>query len=126
MGGCYENAANPELEKTVGAELTWLRFGSTCSIRRAMEASTPPATSQAPVPINGLGRHIYFRLPNPWRIVVLLSPRYLLRCPTWLFAFGPFDALAITEFPDNLSAAAISMSFAAGGAVSNIQKPRCC
>jgi uncharacterized protein with GYD domain len=51
---------------------------------------------------------------------------YVLRCPTWLFAFGSFDALAITEFPDNLSAEAISMSFAAGGAVSNIQKPPCC
>ena len=30
------------------------------------------------------------------------------------------------KFPDNLSAAAISMSFAAGGAVSNIQNLRCC
>ena len=28
-----------------------------------------------PVPINGLGRHIYFRLAKPWRIVVLLSLR---------------------------------------------------
>lgn len=40
---------------------------------------------------------------------------------TSFFAFGQFDALAITEFPDNISAAAISMAFAAGGAVSNIQ-----
>jgi hypothetical protein len=31
--------------------------------------------------------------------------------------------LAITEFPDNLSAAAISMSFAADGAVSNYPEP---
>jgi hypothetical protein len=29
--------------------------------------------------------------------------------------------LAITEFPDSISAAAISIAFAAGGAVSNIQ-----
>jgi uncharacterized protein with GYD domain len=40
---------------------------------------------------------------------------------TSFFAFGPFDVLAITEFPDNISAAAISIAFAAGGAVSNIQ-----
>jgi uncharacterized protein with GYD domain len=38
---------------------------------------------------------------------------------TSFFAFGPFDVLAITEFPDNISAAAISIAFAAGGAVSN-------
>ena len=41
---------------------------------------------------------------------------------TSFFAFGPFDVLAITEFPDNISAAAISMAFAAGGAVSNSAK----
>jgi uncharacterized protein with GYD domain len=40
---------------------------------------------------------------------------------TSYFAFGPFDVLAITEFPDEVSAAAISIAFAAGGAVSNIQ-----
>jgi len=40
---------------------------------------------------------------------------------TSFFAFGPFDVLAITEFPDNMSAAAIAIAFAAGGAVSNIQ-----
>ena len=33
------------------------------------------------------------------------------------FAFGEHDAVLITEFSDNLSAAAISMAFAAGGAV---------
>lgn len=40
---------------------------------------------------------------------------------TSYFAFGPFDVPAITEFPDEISAAAISMAFAAGGAVSHIQ-----
>jgi uncharacterized protein with GYD domain len=37
------------------------------------------------------------------------------------FAFGPFDVIAITEMPDNMSAAAIAIAFAAGGAVANIQ-----
>jgi uncharacterized protein with GYD domain len=37
------------------------------------------------------------------------------------FAFGPFDALAITEMPDNVSAAAIAIAFAAGGAIANMQ-----
>ena len=37
------------------------------------------------------------------------------------FAFGEFDVLAITEMPDTISAAAISMAFAGGGAVSRIQ-----
>jgi len=36
------------------------------------------------------------------------------------FAFGDFDVLAITEMPDAISAAAISMAFAGGGAVSKI------
>jgi uncharacterized protein with GYD domain len=40
---------------------------------------------------------------------------------TAYFAFGPFDILAITEMPDNVSAAAIAIAFAAGGAVANIQ-----
>jgi uncharacterized protein with GYD domain len=37
------------------------------------------------------------------------------------FAFGPFDAIAITEMPDNISAVAIAIAFAAGGAVENVQ-----
>lgn len=37
------------------------------------------------------------------------------------FAFGEFDVLAITEMPDSMSAAAISMAFAAGGAVQAIR-----
>jgi uncharacterized protein with GYD domain len=40
---------------------------------------------------------------------------------TAFFAFGPFDAIAITEMPDNISAAAIAIAFAAGGSVANIQ-----
>ena len=40
---------------------------------------------------------------------------------TSFFAFGPFDVLAITEMPDNVSAAAIAIAFAAGGAVASIQ-----
>jgi len=37
------------------------------------------------------------------------------------FAFGEFDVLAITEMPDNIAAAALSMAFAGGGAVQSIQ-----
>ena len=40
---------------------------------------------------------------------------------TAYFAFGPYDALVITEMPDNVSAAAIAIAFAAGGAVATIQ-----
>ena len=40
---------------------------------------------------------------------------------TSFFAFGPFDVIAITDMPDNISAAAISIAFAAGGSVQNIQ-----
>jgi uncharacterized protein with GYD domain len=35
------------------------------------------------------------------------------------FAFGEHDAVVITEMPDNVSAAAIALAFAAGGAVRN-------
>ncbi len=33
------------------------------------------------------------------------------------FAFGEYDVLAITEFPTNVSAAAIAIAFAGGGAL---------
>ena len=39
---------------------------------------------------------------------------------TSFFAFGAFDVIAITDMPDNISAAAISIAFAAGGSVQNI------
>jgi uncharacterized protein with GYD domain len=35
------------------------------------------------------------------------------------FAFGEHDAILITEMPDNISAAAIALAFAAGGALRN-------
>jgi uncharacterized protein with GYD domain len=35
------------------------------------------------------------------------------------FAFGEHDAVLITEMPDNISAAAIALAFAAGGALRN-------
>jgi uncharacterized protein with GYD domain len=37
------------------------------------------------------------------------------------FAFGQHDVVLITEMPDSVSAAAIAMAFAAGGAVRNSQ-----
>jgi uncharacterized protein with GYD domain len=37
------------------------------------------------------------------------------------FAFGQYDAVLITEMPDNVSAAAISLAFAAGGSLRNCQ-----
>jgi uncharacterized protein with GYD domain len=43
------------------------------------------------------------------------------RMHTSFFAFGPFDVIAITEMPDNISAAAIAIAFAAGGSVHSIQ-----
>jgi len=35
------------------------------------------------------------------------------------FAFGEHDAVLITDMPDNISAAAIALAFAAGGALSH-------
>jgi uncharacterized protein with GYD domain len=37
------------------------------------------------------------------------------------YAFGPSDIVLITEFPDNVSAAAIALAFAGGGACRNCQ-----
>ena len=37
------------------------------------------------------------------------------------FSFGDYDIVVITEMPDNLSAAAIAMAFAAGGACKSVQ-----
>jgi uncharacterized protein with GYD domain len=37
------------------------------------------------------------------------------------FAFGEHDAILITEMPDNISAAAIALAFAAGGACKSCQ-----
>ncbi len=36
------------------------------------------------------------------------------------FSFGAYDVVAITEFPDNVAAAAIAMAFAAGGACKSV------
>jgi uncharacterized protein with GYD domain len=36
------------------------------------------------------------------------------------FALGPFDVLVISEFPDDVSPAAISVAFSQGGAIANI------
>ncbi|HLZ90847.1 MAG TPA: GYD domain-containing protein [Candidatus Acidoferrum sp.] len=41
------------------------------------------------------------------------------RINTAFFAFGEYDVVVITEMPDNVSAAAIAIAFAAGGAVKN-------
>src|SRR5213082_4052719 len=35
------------------------------------------------------------------------------------FAFGEYDVIVITEMPDNVSAAAIALAFAAGGSLRN-------
>src|ERR1700740_1048669 len=35
------------------------------------------------------------------------------------FAFGEYDLVAITEMPDNVSAAAMAVAFAAGGSLRN-------
>jgi uncharacterized protein with GYD domain len=43
------------------------------------------------------------------------------RVHTSFFAFGPFDVVSILEMPDNVSAAAIAIAFAAGGSVKNVQ-----
>jgi len=37
------------------------------------------------------------------------------------FALGPFDVLVISEFPDDVSPAAISVAFSQGGAIANIR-----
>ena len=37
------------------------------------------------------------------------------------FAFGDHDIVTITEFPDNVSAAAISIAFAAGGSLKSVK-----
>jgi len=36
------------------------------------------------------------------------------------FSFGQYDVIAVTEMPDNVSAAAISIAFAGGGACKNV------
>lgn len=37
------------------------------------------------------------------------------------FAFGEYDVIMISEMPDNVSAAAISIAFAGGGACKSVQ-----
>ena len=37
------------------------------------------------------------------------------------FAFGEYDIVLITEMPDNVTAAAIAMAFAGGGACKSVQ-----
>jgi uncharacterized protein with GYD domain len=40
---------------------------------------------------------------------------------TGFFAFGEYDIIVITEMPDSISAAAIAIAFAAGGACKSVQ-----
>ena len=37
------------------------------------------------------------------------------------FAFGDYDVIVISELPDNVSAAALAMAFAGGGACRNVK-----
>jgi uncharacterized protein with GYD domain len=37
------------------------------------------------------------------------------------FAFGEYDIIVVTEMPDSISAAAIAIAFAAGGACKSVQ-----
>jgi|SRR5579863_607228 len=37
------------------------------------------------------------------------------------FAFGDYDVVAITEMPDNVTAAALAIAFAGGGACKSVQ-----
>ena len=39
---------------------------------------------------------------------------------TAYFAFGDYDAVVITEFPDSITAAAISIAFAGGGSCKSV------
>jgi len=43
------------------------------------------------------------------------------RLQSSFFALGPFDVLVISEFPDEVSPAAISVAFSQGGAIANIR-----
>jgi uncharacterized protein with GYD domain len=37
------------------------------------------------------------------------------------FAFGEYDVIGVIDFPNNVSAAAIAMAFAAGGAIKSVR-----
>jgi uncharacterized protein with GYD domain len=43
------------------------------------------------------------------------------RVQSSFFLIGPFDVLVISEFPDDVSAAAISVAFSDGGAIASIK-----
>jgi uncharacterized protein with GYD domain len=43
------------------------------------------------------------------------------RIETAWFAFGEYDVVVVSEMPDNVSAAAISIAFAGGGACKSVQ-----
>ena len=53
------------------------------------------------------------------RIAAIRTPIEKLggRIDITFFAFGDYDVVVITDMPDNVSAAAIAIAFAAGGAV---------
>jgi uncharacterized protein with GYD domain len=53
------------------------------------------------------------------RIEVVRAPIEKLggRIEAAYFSFGEYDAVLVTEFPDNVSAAAIALAFAGGGAI---------
>ena len=55
------------------------------------------------------------------KLVGAVAERLGGRIETAYFSFGEYDVVAITEFPDQESAAALSLAAAAGGAVKAIR-----
>ena len=57
------------------------------------------------------------------RLEAIRSPIELLggKLQSSFLALGPFDVLVISEFPDDVSPAAISVAFSQGGAIANIR-----
>ena len=64
------------------------------------------------------------QLKNPQNRLEIVRPvidRLGGRFETVYFAFGEYDIVAITEMPNNVGAAALSLAFTAGGAVKAIK-----
>jgi uncharacterized protein with GYD domain len=111
--------------------LNFFRSILTPFVFKSIVASTPGTSAPKEIPMPYFCHQVSYTkeawaklMENPQdRLEAVRTPIEKLggKLQISFFAFGAFDVLAITEMPDNIAAAALSMAFAGGGAVQNIQ-----
>lgn len=98
--------------------LTWAGCGGSIAVRK--EIAMPQYLMQVAYSAEGWAALV----KNPQdRTQVVRQPIENMggNVQNFWFSFGDYDVVGVVEFPDNVSAAAIAMAFAAGGACKTVR-----